>query len=149
MNTIGRVIIGSLYLLIPEVAQANGGLPIIFLVNLYAFLAGIVLVVIIETNYLKQVFIDTPKKTIIICVLKFNAWSSLFGVILIPIFILLIQLDPIFFLTDHTTTKPQMTLVWWSSFGIDLLLAYIATVYIEYKPNHCINSGQIEFMRLD
>lgn len=132
MGLVRKTAAGLLVSLVPLPACANGGLPIIFLVNTYAFIVGMALVLIIETRYLGKLFADISTKEITLCVVKFNLWSAIFGVLAIPLFMLIIQLDPINHLVTETDAS-LMTLVWWSSFSVDLLIAYIATVFIEYK----------------
>jgi len=133
MNLLGRALSVLILMFVSTNAFANGGLPIIFLANTYAFVIGGILILVIEIGYLRRVFPQTPIKEIAYCVLKLNFWSTMAGIVVIPILILIFQLDPIYFLVDSKTTKSTMTLVWWASFSLDLLLAYIATVFIEFK----------------
>ena len=119
-------------LLAPAIACANGGLPIIFLLNAYAFFLGSFFVIAIEVFYLKKLVEEHNKKFILKLVLKFNLFSTLFGVIALPIFMTIVKLEPIAYMIRSGTTEETMTFVWWASLSTDLLLAYFGTVLIEY-----------------
>lgn len=119
-------------LLLPAIAYANGGLPIIFLLNAYAFLVGSIFVIAIEIIYLKKLINESDKRQLFWLVLKFNVYSTLFGVIVLPIFMAIVQLEPIVYMIGSGTTKNTMTFIWWGSLSVDLLLAYSVTVLIEY-----------------
>ena len=84
-------------MLLPISAYANGGLPIIFLINMYAFVVGTIFVLLIETKYLRNIFPDISLKELAFCVIKFNFWSGLFAAIVIPILIFVVQLDPLIY----------------------------------------------------
>ncbi|CAA6822436.1 MAG: Unknown protein [uncultured Sulfurovum sp.] len=119
-------------LLIPSVCFANGGLPIIWMLNTYAFLVGIVFVFFIERAYLKRFVKAEHQSSLHKLIIKFNIYSTLFGVIALPIFMMIVQLEPLFYALQRGTTKETMNIVWWLSLSVDLLLAYIGTVFIEY-----------------
>ena len=133
MHSNKKAIIILVGLLFPSLAMANGGLPIIFLINAYAFIVGAVIVLLLESIYLKTITESVTLKQVIACVFIINVWSSLFGIIVIPILIMLAQLEPIFYMVDSKTTEEKMSLIWWLSFSVDLIVAYVGTVFIEYK----------------
>jgi hypothetical protein len=120
-------------LLAPAIACANGGLPIIFLLNAYAFFIGSIFVIAIEVFYLRKLVEEHDRKLLLRLVIKFNIFSTLFGVIALPIFIAIVQLEPIAYMIQSGTTEETMTFVWWASLSTDLLLAYFGTVLIEYR----------------
>ena len=119
-------------LLSPSFCFANGGLPIIWMLNTYALLVGIVFVFFIERTYLKKLVRPEHHSNLSGLVVKFNCYSTLFGVIALPIFMIIVQLEPIGYMIQSNTTKETMTLIWWLSLSIDLFLAYLGTVFIEY-----------------
>jgi len=120
-----------LALLFPSICYANGGLPIIWMLNTYAFFVGIIFVFFIEKAYLKRFVSAEHFPALNGSIIKFNVCSTLFGIIALPIFMMIVQLEPIFYLVSNTT-KETMNLIWWLSLSIDLLLAYVGTVFIEY-----------------
>lgn len=125
------VLIAALFL--PQLAEANGGLPIIFMVNAYAFLFGAVLVFLIELAYLKRLVPEVGFKQLFPCVLKFNLYSTLAGVFIIPAVFLLLRIDPVIWAIFYEPSEATMNFVWWSSLILDFVLAYAATIYIEYR----------------
>ncbi|WP_299773097.1 hypothetical protein [uncultured Pseudoteredinibacter sp.] len=125
------VLIAALFL--PQLAEANGGLPIIFMVNAYAFLFGAVLVFLIELAYLKRLAPEVGFKQLVLCVFKFNLYSTLAGVFIIPAVFLLLRIDPVIWAIFYEPSEATMNFVWWSSLILDFVLAYAATIYIEYR----------------
>ncbi|MCL6416905.1 hypothetical protein MIB92_14685 [Aestuariirhabdus sp. Z084] len=120
-----------LALFFPSVCYANGGLPIIWMLNTYAFFIGIIFVFFIEKAYLKRFVNREHYPALNSSIIKFNIYSTLFGVVALPIFMMIVQLEPIFYLVSETA-KETMNLIWWLSLSVDLVLAYVGTVFIEY-----------------
>jgi len=120
--------------LFPSACFADGGLPILFVINTYAFVVGSFLIVILEFMYLKKVFYTKVENRILLWwIVKFNIVSALFGILILPIFLMIIQVEPIFYIVDNRTTSTTMSLIWFFGFSLDFILAFIGTVYIEYK----------------
>lgn len=121
------------FLLIPSNAFADGGLPLIYVLNTYSFIVGAIFVFLIEYLYIKKLFKNTDPKQIAVCVLKFNTVSTLFGVIIVPLVLIIVQLEPIFYAILQDTKESTMILVWVLSLSIDFVLAFTSTIFIEYK----------------
>ena len=45
---------------------------------------------------------------------------------------IIVQLEPIGYMIQSNTTEETMTLIWWLSLSVDLFLAYLGTVFIEF-----------------
>ena len=57
---------------------------------------------------------------------------------------IIVQLEPIGYMIQSNTTKETMTLIWWLSLSVDLFLAYLGTVFIEYLVLKNLDTGQMK-----
>ena len=121
------------FLLCPSTAFANGGLPIIFLLNSYAFVIGAIFVLLIEYKYLQKTLINIDKRQLFKAVAGINVASTLAGIIIVPIVLIIVKLEPIFYLVTESTSDSKMNTIWLLSITFDLILAYVLTVVIEYQ----------------
>jgi|GEM_PF-5435634 hypothetical protein len=121
------------FLLCPSNAFANGGLPIIFLLNSYAFIIGAIFVLLIEYRYLQKTLVNVNKRQLFKAVASINIVSTLAGIIIVPIVLIFFKLEPIFYLITESTSDSKMSTIWLLSITFDLILAYALTVVIEYR----------------